>query len=167
MNIDKYKQNTHEVINERDPSILAQVADGEIYRKSAQVAAIQATERTPIETILADGTVETSNVAEIGDYIVVNPGGEEYVVQKDKFAGLYEETDKPGIFQATGIVKAIQNPTNKWVQMEKSWGIQEGAPDCMFAATYDPDSNKLIGSARIIGAQEFADTYVLVKQSSE
>lgn len=146
---------------------MAQVADGEVYHKSAKVAAIQATEQTPVETILADGTVEASNVAEVGDYIVANPGGEEYVVPKDKFTSSYEETDEPGIFQAKGIVKAIKNPTDKWVQVEKSWGTQEGAPDCMFAATYNPENNELVGSMRIIGAQEFTDTYQLIQQAGE
>lgn len=167
MSIDEYKQNTHEIIDERDSSILAQIANGEVYRKSAKVAAVQVAERTPVETILADGTVEASNVAEIGDYIVVNPGGEEYVIQEDKFAGLYGATDKPGIFQATGIVKAIKNPTDKWVQIEKSWGTQEGGPNCMFAVTYDPGSDEVVGPMRIIATQEFSGTYEPIEQVAE
>lgn len=167
MNIDKYQQNTYETVDERDSSILAQVAEGEVYRKSVIIGAIQVTEQTPVETILADGTKETTNVAETGDYIAVNPGGEEYVIKNDKFADLYEATDEPGKFQAKGIVKAIKNPTDKWVQIKKSWGTQEGAPDSMFAVTYNPENNELVGSMRIIGAQEFADTYEPIEQAAE
>ncbi|NNG03972.1 MAG: hypothetical protein HKM95_07705 [Inquilinus sp.] len=58
------------------------------YRKCASVTARVAQAGEEIVTIV-DGTQETRNVANAGDYVVRNPGGEEYIVEKAKFEGRY------------------------------------------------------------------------------
>ena len=45
------------------------------YVKFARIQATQAQGGEAIETVLADGTKETANIANAGDWIVTNPGG--------------------------------------------------------------------------------------------
>ena len=47
---------------------------GKRYRKAGQFRAIRAARETPVKTVLADGTNETQNIAEPGDYIVTGMG---------------------------------------------------------------------------------------------
>lgn len=61
----------------------------EYYRKCAMVTARVAQAGEEIVTIVG-GTEETRNTANAGDYVVRNPGGEEYIVEKAKFEGRYE-----------------------------------------------------------------------------
>jgi hypothetical protein len=60
------------------------------WMKTASVEAYPVGERCRIETVLADGTHETSVVAEPGQWIVRHRGGEVTVVKADTFAERYE-----------------------------------------------------------------------------
>ncbi len=77
------------------------------YAKFARVQAEQATEETPVVTILQDGTKETINTAMPGDWIVTNPGGEKYVVPDAKFPKKYEPAPElgDGWFKPSGGVQ--------------------------------------------------------------
>jgi hypothetical protein len=127
------------------------------YQKTARVQARQATEPTPISTILADGTFETQNIAQPGDYIITNPGGEEYIISAEKFEKRYRTTDTPGTFQAVGEIQAIKNPTGKPITIIAPWGEeQHGGADCILASALDNPADRYI-----IGATEFVDTYAI------
>ena len=63
---------------------------GRVYKKQGEVTAVQVQVETPVETVLADGTKETTNTALPGDFIVTNPGGEQYVLKPEKFQSRYE-----------------------------------------------------------------------------
>ena len=138
---------------------------GKVYAKFGEIKAVQTTEVTPIETVLADGRKETKNVAQIGDWIVTNPGGGRYVVKPEKFAKLYgPKAGSPGVYVPKGRVVAVQNTVvyKKPVSTMASWGeMQTGAADCWWADTCD-EAGKREGNPRIIGAAEFAQTYRLV-----
>lgn len=54
-------------------------------QKTAKVTARTATEGERVDTIMKNGLVETTNTAKAGDYVVTNPGGEQYLVGKEKF----------------------------------------------------------------------------------
>ena len=58
------------------------------YSKYGTVLARLAKDRTKIITTV-NGKVETQNHAEPGDVIVTNPGGEQYVLSKEKFKDRY------------------------------------------------------------------------------
>jgi hypothetical protein len=117
--------------------------DGKLYRKAGEVQAQRATEATPVETVLADGTEETRNVAEPGDYIVTGPGGERYVV-------------KPETFEARYVRKPFARP----ISIVASWGEhQHGAADCMIADVFDRVKGQRAGEPYLIGSAEFARTY--------
>jgi len=59
------------------------------YNKFGNVTFLVAKEEQEIVTITADGK-ETTNVAQVGDYIIINPTGERYVVKPAKFHARYE-----------------------------------------------------------------------------
>ncbi len=136
---------------------------GQVYAKFGDIKAEEATVETPIETVLADGTKETKNVAKPGDFIVTNPGGERYVVLAAKFPTLYAPKDgEPGVYEPTGQVVATQNPYKTDISMMAVWGtMQSGAADCWVADTYNPKTGERENEPRIIGNTEFAQTYKL------
>lgn len=94
------------------------------YKKCAIVGARQAVAGEEIETIV-DGLLETVNVANDGDYVVRNPGGEEYIVEQARFESRYTliegETDQ---FLSTGEpVQAIELDQN--VEFVAPWGATQ------------------------------------------
>ncbi|MEX1018394.1 MAG: hypothetical protein WDZ49_01975 [Litorilinea sp.] len=95
--------------------------DAPYYKKCAIVSARAAMAGETIETVV-DGLTETVNVANDGDYVVSNPGGEEYIVEKDRFESRYtliEATENQ--FLPTGApVQIIELDQN--VEFEAPWG---------------------------------------------
>ena len=140
--------------------------DGKLYRKAAEVQAERATEATPVETVLADGTEETRNVAEPGDYIVTGPGGERYVVKPETFEARYvRKPGKKGVYIARGYTLAVRNPFGQPISIVAPWGErQRGAADCMIADIFDPAKGQRAGEPYLIGSAEFARTYKPVQR---
>lgn len=139
----------------------AAFATAPLFAKKVKVNIRSATPGETIETRLADGTVETVNTAGENQVIVTNPGGEEYIIDADKAAGRYEETDEPGVFRAKGMARILDNPTGGEVSVTAPWGEEQvGGADCKFASLYDPTQPDVVSSDRyIIGGAEFAETY--------
>lgn len=77
------------------------------FAKFARIQAKEAAGGEEIITILADGTKETENIANAGDWIVTNPGGEQYIVPGAKFPKKYEPCPElgDGWFKPTGGVQ--------------------------------------------------------------
>lgn len=136
---------------------------GQIYKKQGEVTAMQVSVETPVTTTLADGTKETTNKAMPGDFIVTNPGGEQYVLKPEKFQARYEPKEgAEGTYTAKGYCVAIKNPFNAPITMKASWGeMQVGAADCMVADTYEYATGKRGGEPYIIARKEFEQTYKL------
>lgn len=136
-------------------------SSGKLYRKSAEVQAERAAEATPVETILADGTKETSNVAEPGDYIVTGLGGERYVVKPEIFQARYvRKPGKKDVYIARGYAVAVRNPFGRPISIMAPWGEhQRGAADCMIADVFDPAKGQRAGEPYLIAGAEFARTY--------
>lgn len=139
------------------------LAEAPVYAKKAIVEARQATEQEEVKTILADGTTETVNIAEAGDMILTNPGGEKYILKPEKFAKRYEAIDENGTYRAKGMARIAENPTGAPIEIVAPWGEKQvGALDCMIATPFDPEHPDEVGNDRyIIGHQEFVDTYGL------
>ncbi len=144
----------------------AAFAAAPLYAKKSLVKMRAATPGETIVTRLQDGTVETTNTAGKNQVVVTNLGGEEYIIDADKAAKRYEETDEPGVFRATGMARIIDNPTGGDVSVTAPWGEEQlGAADCKFAALYDPTQPEVVSDDRyILGAAEFAETYGLVEE---
>lgn len=145
------------------------LAEAPVYVKKAMVEARQVTKREEVTTTLADGTQETVNVAEQGDVIVTNPGGEKYVLKMEKFVSRYEPTNQEGVFHAKGMARIVKNPTGRPIEVMAPWGEkQSGDADCMVATIFDPEQPDDISADRyIIGHQEFLDTYTPVDRPTD
>ncbi|MGO9547728.1 MAG: PGDYG domain-containing protein [Rhodomicrobium sp.] len=134
---------------------------GKTYRKSGEVRAIRATAKTAVETILADGTKETKNIADPGDYIVTAPSGERWVVKPETFLARYTlKHGKKHVYIARGLVAAVKNPFGRPISIMASWGErQHGAADCMIADVIDPATNERAGEPYLIAGDLFKQTY--------
>ncbi|MEO5950690.1 MAG: PGDYG domain-containing protein [Candidatus Saccharimonadales bacterium] len=139
----------------------AKLAEAPVFAKKAEVHAVVAVGGEKIETVLANGIVETVNIANSGDAIITNPGGEQYIIPAETFTKRYEATTEEGVFRAKGMARALKNDTGAPIEITAPWGeSQFGDENCLIATVFDPDSPDQIGSDRyIIGADEFADTY--------
>ncbi|TWD83044.1 hypothetical protein FB561_4197 [Kribbella amoyensis] len=130
------------------------------YRKTTKVKAWQLTQDTPLATVLADGTRETDRMAPAEHWVVENPGGEQYAVEPEKFEALYDATSEPGVFQAKGRIRAIENPTGGPVWINAPWGEpQYGSADCRFACSVLADGSLDLAKPYIIGRAELKQTY--------
>ena len=138
------------------------LAKAPIYRKFGKVRAEVAQGGESLQTILADGTVETTNIANPGDIIVTNPGGERYIIGASNFNLRYEATDENGVFRAKGKARIVPNPTGRPIKIVAPWGEEQfGGPDALIATVYDPNNPDEISANRyIIGRSEFNTTYV-------
>ena len=134
---------------------------GDLYEKSAVVSARPAEPGERVDTVLADGTRETSNSAQPGDVVVTNPGGEQYIVSGDRFRSRYQEGGRPGVFRARGVVRAVRNPTGGPIAVTAPWGEEMvGGSDCWVVEVADPDDLGARSADRyLIGAEEFSATY--------
>ena len=137
------------------------LAEAPVYAKKGVVEARILTEDEQLNTVLADGTVETSRTVPAGEVIVTNPGGEQYAIEREKFEKRYDTTTEEGVYRAKGMARAVDNPTGQDIQIMAPWGeLQFGGPDCKIATVFDPDNPNGVGPDRyIIGRQEFEDTY--------
>lgn len=138
------------------------LAEAPIYKKFGKVHAEVAHGGETLQTVLADGTVETTNTANPGDVIVTNPGGERYIIGADKFNSRYETTDEEGVFNAKGKARITPNATGQPIKIMAPWGEEQfGGPDALIATVYDPENPDEVGADRyIIGRDEFNATYV-------
>lgn len=129
-----------------------------LYRKSAVVTARRTTTAERLDTVLSNGLVETSREVPAGEWIVTNPGGEQYAISDEKFSSRYELRGD-GQYQAKGVIRAFQNPTGGDVEVMAPWGeMQYGDANCWFAAGTSDDLNPT-KDCYIIGGDEFKETY--------
>jgi hypothetical protein len=146
-------------IDRKSPEIMSALAQAPVYKKQGQVEARPATVGEEITTTLEGGAKETVNKAGEGDWIMTNPGGEQYIISEKKFLGRYEATDKSGVYSAKGYCRAIPNPFGKPIEIMASWGSpQTGDERCLIADTCDA-SGKVDGEPYLIDADAFAKTY--------
>lgn len=149
-------------------TVTSRLAEAPIFEKTAMVQAEQVQEEREVRTVLKDGTEETVNIAKPGDYIVTNPGGEQYVMSQENFDKRYAAYEGSGwgnepsnTYQAKGSVRAIQNPTGQPITITAPWGEeQHGDERCYVVSAYDPNKpNEVSGDRYIIGYDEFHETY--------
>ena len=128
------------------------------YAKFARVQAQQAKGGEEIVTILADGTRETTNVAKAGDFIITNPGGEQYIVDAQKFAKRYEAAMDLG----AGWYKPKGAP-QKFVKIDQdmiivaSWGEKQVLKKGAYLNV--TNLNDIYG----VAADEFRGTYKTIR----
>ena len=152
-------------IDRKSPEILSLIENAPIYKKHGLVHARLAVPGEIVSTVLASGLVETpENIAEPGDWVVTNPDGEEYIVDKATFLSRNIKTENDGEYLAVGYCKAIQNIYGKPIEILASWGRPEyGGDDCYLADTCDASGALMHGEPYIIEHQAFKDTYLPVE----
>lgn len=132
------------------------LSEAPVYQKCVTVQARPSVFGEHLETILADGTVETVRELGIGQMVVTNPGGEQYAVPVDTFHERYMWNGTA--YQSTGRIRAVRNPWCRPIVVDAPWGeLQFGGEDCWVAATLD--GGDMSPDRYLIGAGEFADTY--------
>jgi hypothetical protein len=138
------------------------------YAKHAEVQVRPAAPGEEVITVLEDGSVETTNTAKDNQFVITNPGGEQYLIDAEKFMQRYQPTDQEGIFKARGAVRAFRNQTGRSIEITAPWGKpQYGDEECMLATPYDPEKPDEVGSDRyIIGREEFEETYSPAEQQA-
>ena len=131
-----------------------------IYRKDAVVHARPA-DGSPVTTVLASGHVETVRETTVGEWIVTNPGGEEYAIPGDTFTARYEATDQPGRYQAIGKARAAPHGLPGMVSMVVPWGAMTGDSRALIVTGLDSDGAPT-GAPWLVGFDEFHTTYAEV-----
>ena len=136
--------------NEMRTAVESLIANGAVvknYAKFARVQAIEAVGGEVIETILADGTKETSNTANAGDWIVTNPGGEKYIVPAAKFPKKYEAAPEigDGWFKPTGGVQ-------KFLELDE---------DTKFICSWDEE--QFIAKGGFVNVSDLSDIYGIAR----
>jgi len=164
---EKYRPELNRLeIDRHDERIIEGLKESPTYKKQGSVRAEVALGGEVVETILNDGTVESINTAEEGDFVVTNPTGEKYILKPEIFHARNEkDRNKEGVYIARGYCKAIENPFEQPISMMASWGgTQNGAEDCIVADVYDVEANEAAGEPYIIGREQFEETYKLVSE---
>lgn len=133
---------------------IANGADIGTFAKFARIQATEAAGGEEIITILADGTKETINIANTGDWIVTNPGGEQYIVPGAKFPKKYESCPElgEGWFKPTGGVQRFLE-LDQDMQFICSWGEEQFIAAGGFVNVTD------LGDIYGIAKEEFFATY--------
>lgn len=128
------------------------------YVKFARIQALRAQGGEEITTVLADGTEETVNVANAGDFIVTNPGGEQYIVPGEKFTKKYEPDTELGTgwFKPAGGAQTFVK-INHNMKIAAPWGEVQVLKKGAYLNVTDPDN--IYGVAE----SEFHDTYKLAE----
>jgi len=140
-------------------------AEGKNYKKSA-VVDVRSAQKGEVIVTIVNGIEETKKTAEEGDWVIKNPGGEEYVVPEKVFTPRYKEIDEPSAFegykryQASGRIRAVtfdsqslglQSP----FKFNAVWGEEMIIEDGDKIVTTLPEKNEVYR----IEKQAFVDTY--------
>jgi len=116
-----------------------------------------------ITQLKSDDKSETiSTIKNESDYVITNPGGEEYIISGKKLKSNYDRISGD-LYQSKGIIKAIEY-TGESFEFEASWGSK------MFCLNGDTLAAKFVEGDTIeeteilevyrIGRREMAETYL-------
>lgn len=134
---------------------------GKVYLRKIEPIkeARQVSETTVVETILPDGTIESTQEANVGDWVITGSKGEEFVFTNSKFQNLYEDHGNGQYLPRERKISAILNPFKKAVRISAPWGtpekpaFQDGGGKCILVAELSSDGT-LTRDRYIIGDEE-------------
>lgn len=134
---------------------------GRVYLRKIEPIkdARQVSEAGAIETRLPDGTLESIQKTQFGDWIITGSKGEEFVFTNSKFECMYERKGEGQYVPRQRKIVAIENPFKKAVRIPAPWGtlekpaFQNGSEKCMLVAGLTPDGT-LTDDRYIIGDEE-------------
>lgn len=104
------------------------LANGKVkhFKKYGTVLARPAKDGERVITVI-NGVKETENVAKSGDYVVQNPGGEQYIISADKLNSRYKK--------ATGG----KSPWRAYTAKGECWGFKYNGTQFTFKAPWGED----------------------------
>jgi hypothetical protein len=156
-----------------DPNIYTQVdvhsfeitqklISSSLYEKTVLVHAYRVEHTHEIVTAFG-AFVETVNIAHVGDWVVINPDGEKYVLPEEQFFARYIATEIKDVYKSTGFIRAIQNPFGFPIEILAPWGKpQFGDEKCWLAVSLK--NNQIVSEDRyLIEAKAFVKTYMVAK----
>ena len=122
------------------------------FVNQAFVQATQCTEEETLTTRLSDGTEETVNTAFPGNWIVMNPSGEQYILTEEKFKEKYIPAKQKGVYVSKPIPqKFIQIKED--IEFMAPWGAPQFIKKGGFLNVSDLEN--VYGVAQ----KEFLETY--------
>jgi hypothetical protein len=146
-------------IDRKSPEITRLLSSAQLYQKHVQVTARKVLLGEKIETILADGILETTRIGSENEWLVTNPTGEQFILSDAVFTARNQPTDTQGVFAAVGYIRAIPNPYASQIEIHASWGSpQYGDQDCFIVDICD-QNGVCSGEPYLIGGDEFLATY--------
>ena len=144
------------------PEVMELLKGAPLFHKHGRVVARKAVAGEQVATVLTDGTEETVNNAEAGDYIVTYQTGEQDILHPDTFFNRYNATNETGSYEAIGYCKAIKNPFGKSIEIVAPWGqIERDDVDCMIVVGCDEHGDKMDKEPYLVAHSSFARTYEL------
>jgi len=147
-------------VDVQTPEMTELLAVAPLMDKIGEVIARQVEVLTPVSTVINGEFVETENFAQPGDFIVTNPGGEDYVLTEANFWTRYNASGRHGIYVPKGSIRVIPNPYNDDIEIDAPWGApQFGEKDCYIAVSITSDINDISTDRYIIAADALAETY--------
>ncbi len=141
-----------------DPASYTDWSKASWAQKTAQVMAEKVPEGTVVETIMADGHVETEKTAgKNGGYKVTNPSGEQYLVDPAKFESRYDQVGENTFAPKFDPVRVVS--LSESVSFIAPWGeemrIKSGG-----VLVKGSGDNDIYG----IQPEEFSQTYSIISQ---
>lgn len=130
--------------------------NGKVYRRKIEPirGAQQIAEATVVETRLPDGTLESTQEAKSGDWIITGSKGENFVFTDKKFQSLYNSNGTGGWVPKERKIVAISNPFGQSVRINAPWGgTQDGSEKAVLVAEIGPDGS-MTKDRYIIGDEE-------------
>lgn len=135
--------------------------EGKLYRRKIEpiLDAEKVTEVRVVETKLPNGTVESSQEAKIGDWIITGSKGEKFVFTQAKVDSLYTLGEDGKFIPRERKILVLKNLFAKPIKINAPWGTpekpdyQSGTENCMLVVSLD-DSGKMTKDRYIIGDEE-------------
>ncbi len=148
-------------IDRKSVEIIEGLKSAPYYKKQGLVMARKGIVGEKIQTLLANGNFETSNIVKKEtDWIITNPDMETYILDGKKFEQRYEPTEVAGQYQSRGYSRIMKNPYEEDIEILASWGSpQFGDANCYFADVCDMNGENREGEPYFLGAEEFINTY--------
>ena len=136
-------------------------SEGKLYRRKIEpiLGAEKVTEAKVVETRLPDGTIESSQEAKVGDWVITGSEGEKFVFTQTKVDSLYIMGEDGKFIPRERKIIAIKNPFAKPIKINAPWGTpekpdyQSGAENCMLVVSLD-DNGEMTRDRYIIGNEE-------------
>jgi hypothetical protein len=117
-----------EMLNLHSESFESKIlSEGDVYiRRVEPINNVRKVGETEvIKTFMPDGTLESTQEANPGDWVITGPEGEEFVFTDEKLNDLYTQEPDGSFLPKERKILAIKNPVNSKIRINAPWGTEE------------------------------------------